>query len=199
MKIDKYGFAALAGVAALFVGGASALAESGTGQTGSGQGTTRCDHLLAKIAEKRGVTPEQLQADLQAKLLARIDAAEKAGKISAERAAALRERVTGGNLCRAGKVRHHRAARGLLGVAASYLGLDREQLRAQLPGTSLVALAGKQGKSEDQLVAAMVAPAKARLAKAVAGGKLSQTQADNALAKLQQLATKLAEKVFPAA
>jgi hypothetical protein len=197
MKIDKYGFAALGATAALFVGGASALADGG--KNGGGQSATHCDQLLAKIAEKRGVTPDQLRADIQAKLLARIDAAEKSGKISSERADALRARVTGGNLCRAGKVRHHRAARGLLGAAAAYLGLDREQLRAQLPGTSLVALAGKQGKSEDQLVAAMVAPAKARLAKAVTGGKLSQTQADNALARLQGLATKLAEKVFPAA
>ena len=197
MKIDRTAVVALAGSAALFVGAASALADSGTGQTGSGQAGARCDQLLAKIAQKRGVTPEQLQADIQARLLARIDAAEKAGKISSEQAAALRARVTGGNLCHAGKVRQHRALRGMIGAAAAFLGLDREQLRAQLPGTSLVALAGKQSKSEADLVAAMVAPAKARLAKAVTGGKLSQAQADQALTKLQVLATRLAERVFP--
>ena len=54
-----------------------------------------------------------------------------------------------------------------------------------------------QIRSEADLVTAMVAPAKARLAKAVTGGKLSQAQADQALTKLQALATRLAEKVFP--
>ena len=39
------------------------------------------------------------------------------------------------------------AARSMLRAAADFLGLNREQLRAQLPGTSLPGLAEKQGKS----------------------------------------------------
>jgi len=193
MRIDRHGVAALAGAAALLAGGGSALADGGSGTSGE-----RCDQLLAKIAAKRGVTPEQLKADLQAKLLARIDAAEKAGKMSSERAAALKQRVTEGNVCRGGKVRAHIAARGMMRAAAEFLGLDVTQLKAQLPGTSLAGLAQAQGKSVEALKAAMLAPAKERLAKAVAAGKISQARADAALAKLQERAGKLAEKAFPA-
>jgi hypothetical protein len=194
MRIDKHAVAALAGAAAVFVGGASALADDG-----GSKGAERCDQRLAKIAEKRGVSVEQLKANIQAKLLARIDAAVKAGKISPERAAELKQRVSEGNLCHAGKhARRHMAARGMMRAAAEFLGLDREQLKAQLPGNSLMGLAAKQGKSADALKAAMVAPAKERLAKAVADKKISQAQADAALGKLQELAGRLAEKVFPA-
>lgn len=193
MKIDRYAVGALVGAGALLVGGGTALAANGKGKA-----QERCDALLAKIAEKRGVSVEQLEANLKARLLARIEAAEQAGRISPERAAALKQRVSEGNLCRAGKVHQHRAARGMLGAAAAFLGLDRAELRAQLPGNSLAGLAQKQGKSVDALVAAMVAPAKERLGKAVASGKITQAQADAALVRLQELAGKLAVKVFPA-
>jgi len=193
MRIDKHAVVALAGAAALFAGGASALAGNGA------KGSERCDELLAKVAEKHGVSPEQLKAEVQARLLARIDAAEKAGKISAEQAARRRQRVSERSLCRADtRVRVHLAARGMLRAAAEYLGLDRTRLRAQLPGNSLAGLAQKQGKSVDALKAAMVDPATTRLAQAVAQGRISQAQADAALARLQELAGKLAERVFPA-
>ena len=101
--------------------------------------------------------------------------------------AQLRERVSEGSLCGArNHVRERIATRSLLRAAAKFLDLDREQLRAQLPGTSLAGLAEKQGKSASALEAAMVAPAKARLAKAVEGKKLSQDRADEILAKLEQ-------------
>ena len=133
MRPNREAAAALAaGSALLLVGGGAALAASGDGDRG-----TRCDERLAKIAERRGVTAEQLQADLKARLLARIEAAEKAGRISSERAAALRTRVSEGSLC--GRRHHVRArivVRGMVRAAAGFLKLDRPELRAQLPGTS---------------------------------------------------------------
>jgi hypothetical protein len=156
-----------------------------------------CQERLAKIAENRGVSVEQLQADIKARLVARIDAAEKAGRISSERAAQLRQRVSAGSLCGARQhVRARIAARSMLKAAADFLDLNREQLRAQLPGTSLAGLAQKQGKTASELEAAMVAPAKARLAKAVADEKLSQDRANEILAKLEQGAERLATHVF---
>lgn len=194
MRLNRHTVGALAATATLVVGGAgAALASSGDGDRGA-----RCAERLAKAAEKRGVTVEQLTADVKARLLARIDAAEKAGRISEQRAAKLRERVESAEPC-AG--RKHAPARlafgGMLKAAADFLRLDRAQLRAQLPGTSLAALAQKQGKSPVELEAAMVAPGKARLATAVANGKLSQARADRAAAKLERLADRLANKVFP--
>jgi hypothetical protein len=85
----------------------------------------------------------------------------------------------------------------MLHAAARFLGLDREELREQLPGTSLAALAEKQGKSVSALEAAMVAPAKHRLAKAVADGKLTQARADAVLERLEAAADSLAHHVFP--
>jgi hypothetical protein len=194
MKINRYAVAALAGTGALVVGGGIAAADSGGGDPAA-----RCDQRLAKIAEERGVSVEQLQADIKARLLARIDAAEKAGRISSERATALRARVAEGSLCKAQRhMRVRLVARGMIKAAAEFLGLDREELRAQLPGNSLEDLATKQGKSVDALKAAMLAPAKERLQKAVADGRISQPKADEALEKLEMLADKLATTTFPA-
>jgi hypothetical protein len=192
MRLNRHAVGVFAASATLLVGGGAALAAPADGDRG-----TMCHERLAKIAENRGVSVEQLQADIKARLLARIDAAEKAGRISSERAARLRERVSEGSLCGSRQhVRTRIAARSMLKAAADFLGLNREQLRAQLPGTSLAALAQKQGKSTSTLEAAMAAPAKARLAKAVADKKLSQERADQILAKLEKGAERLATHVF---
>jgi hypothetical protein len=194
MRPNRHTVGALAATAAVLVGAGAALAAS----PGTADRSSRCEARVARMAERRGVTLEQLTTDVKARLLARIDAAEKAGRISSERAAKLRERVTEGSLCGA---RHHAHARvalhGMLRAAAGFLGLDREELREQLPGTSLAALAEKQGKSVSALEAAMVAPAKQRLAQAVADGKLTQARADAVLERLDDAADRLAKHVFP--
>jgi hypothetical protein len=82
--------------------------------------------------------------------------------------------------------------------AARFLDLNRSDLRAQLPGHSLADLAESQGKSTSGLEAAMVAPAKARLAKAVAGGELAPARADALLTRLEQTAHRIATHEFPA-
>ncbi|HLG07479.1 MAG TPA: hypothetical protein VI409_02285 [Gaiellaceae bacterium] len=192
MRINRYAVTAIVGAGALLIGGGVAVAGPGDGDR-----SARCGERLAKIAEARGVSVEQLQADIKARLLARVDAAENAGRISSERAAQLRERISVGSLCqgaRHGKARL--AARSMLRAAAEFLGLDRAELREQLPGNSLAGLAQKQGKSVDALKAAMLAPAKERLAKAVAAGRITQAQADAALEKLGLLADRLASNTF---
>lgn len=195
MRINRLTVGALTASAAVVVGTGAALAAS----SGTADRSSRCEARVARIAERRGVTVEQLTAGVKARLLARIDAAEKAGRISPERAAKLRERVADATLCRgAHQVRSRIAAHGMLRAAAEFLGLDRQELRAQLPGTSLALLAEKQGKSISALETAMVAPAKQRLARAVAGGKLTQARADAALERLEQAAHRLATHVFPA-
>jgi hypothetical protein len=191
--------AALAGGAALLVGGgAAALAANG----GHPQHQARCDARLAKVAEHRGVTVDQLEARIKTRLLARVDALLEAGKISSDRAAALEKRISdAASICPGAHARHplaRHSARRMLKAAADFLGLDAKALRARLPGTSLTALAGQQGKTQGDLEAAMLAPAKDRLAKAVEAKHLTQAQADQALARLTTLADKLATKTFPA-
>jgi hypothetical protein len=192
MRLNRYAVGALVATATLGVGGGAALAAA------DGDRATRCEERVARIAERRGVSVEELEANLRARFTARIDEAEKAGRISPERAAALRERVASASLC-AGRTHagHRLIVRGMLGAAARFLGLDRAELRAQLPGTSLAALAEKQGKSVSALESAMVAPAETRLDRAVASGRITQAQADAVLEKLEQAAHRLAEHVFP--
>ncbi|HUG64508.1 MAG TPA: hypothetical protein VMK83_04755 [Gaiellaceae bacterium] len=193
MRLNRTTVGALAVSATLLVSGGAAFAASGDGS----RGAARCEERLAKAADKRGVSAEQLQATIEARLLARIDAAEKAGRISNERAAKLRERAAEATACGARKqVKARLAHGGMLKAATVFLGLDRAQLRQQLPGNSLVGLAEQQGKSAAALRAAMVAPAKARLAKAVADGKVTQARADKAAERLDKLADRLASKVF---
>jgi hypothetical protein len=195
MRIDRLAVAAVAGAAAsLLAGGGSALADDGDGNRAK-----RCGERLERIAERRDVSVAELRAAVEARLLARVDAALKAGRISPERAAALRARIAEGDFCR---VRHHRrahiAVHGMMRAAAEFLGLERAELRAELRGTSLAGLAAKQGKTVDALEAAMVAPAKARLARAVASGRISRARADALLEGLEKLAERLANRVFPA-
>jgi hypothetical protein len=167
MRLHRTVVGALAASATLIVGGGAAVAA-----TAGPDHETRCE----------------------ARLVARIDAAEKAGRIAPERADRLRERVE--HVCDSHP--HARiAAFGMLKAAAEFLDLDRAELRAQLPGTSLAALAEKQGKSVAGLKAAMVAPAKARLAQAVADGKITQARANVAAERLDKLADRLAARVFP--
>ena len=193
MRVNRAAVAAVAGVAALVIGGGSALAGGSDGDKGG-----RCEAQLAKIAERRGVSVDQLQADLKARLLARVDAALTAGRISGDQAARLRERIADATLCARTKRHVHHAIRGLFAAAAEYLGLSRSELREQLPGTSLAALAVKQGKTVEGLKAALLAPAKSRLAKAVADGVITQPRADALLARLGTLVDRLVAKTFPA-
>src|SRR5438132_6014760 len=160
MTLDRYTVAALLGTDALVVGGGTALAGTGDGDPGP-----RCQAPLAKIAERRDLTVEQLEAAVKMRLLARVDAALAAGRITSEQAATLRERIARADFC-SGTLRHavRHGLRKMLAAAADYLGLTPPELRDQLHGTSLAALAAKEGKSVDGLETAMLAPAKARLA-----------------------------------
>ena len=188
MRLNRNALAALAGGAALLVGGGTGVAAQGDGNA------AKCEARLAKIAEKRGVTV----AELQARMSARVDAALENGRISAARAARLKARIAQGAACRPLALRALIAKGTMLRAAGRFLGLSPRELRAELPGTSLAALSAAQGKSVEALEAAMVAPAKARLARAVATGRIDQSRADRVLERLEQAAARLAVKTFPA-
>ena len=74
--------------------------------------------------------------------------------------------------------------------------MTREALRAELAkGQSLAQIAKAKGKSVDGLEAAMLAPAKAALAKAVGNGRLTQQRADEILGRLADRIEKLVQRV----
>ena len=191
--------AALATAGALLAGGGTALADDGDG---AGK---RCERLLERIAEKRGITVAELQAKLKERALERIEAALKDGRISEERAQELRTRVNEGKACgllkqaRQARMHHQRAVKRLLAGAANYLGLTKEELRAELrSGKTLKQLAEGQGKSVSGLVDAMLAPVKESLDKAVSEGKITDERRDAILQRLTELANRLVERTFAA-
>jgi hypothetical protein len=162
--------------------------------------------LVDDVAARLGVTPDKLRTAFKAALTARVDAAVAAGKLTPEQGTKLKQRIAAGNGlgigARKGFAERQKAFRDRIAKAkahapvADYLGMTREQLRAELrSGKSLAQVAHAKGKSVDGLVAAMLAPAKARLVKAVEDGHLTKARADEILARLTDGAKKLVQRV----
>ncbi len=185
--------ATLATAGALLVGGGTALA-------GDGDKGARCDAFLAKVAEKRGVSVEQLTADYKDKVVAKIDAAVKAGKLTEAQAAEKRAKVAAATGCKGfgksvkkarGKAKH--ASVGAFAAATAYLEMSREQLKVDLAkGTTLAQIAdATSGKSAAGLKSAMLAKLKANLAKAMdrvsASDKLSAERKAAILKRLDRV------------
>jgi hypothetical protein len=186
--------ASLAAVAALAVGVTAA-------------GAADKPSLADDVAARLGVSPDKLRDAFKAVLTARIDAAVSAGRLTPEQGAKLKERIANANglgvgIRKAFAERHKAlvgriAARGKgLGAATQYLGMTREALRAELAkGQSLAQIAKAKAKSVDGLEAAMLAPVKAALAKAVGNGRLTQQRVDEILARLADGIEKRAQRV----
>lgn len=151
-----------------------------------------------QVASRLGITPDQLRSAFKAVLTARVDAAVAAGNLTPGQAAKLKERIAKANGLGLGTKRGFGEKRQALvkrlgakvkrlGTAAEFLGLTREELRAELEsGKTLAEVAVAQGKTVDGLVTAVLAPAKERLAKAVAAKRLTQQRADELVEKLEQ-------------
>ncbi len=175
------------GGAALAVvgGGGAALAAGGNPFGGSNDRQA----VLNDAAQRLNVKPAELQNALEQAMLDRIDAALKAGRITAEQANELKARVKAGDglgpLFPGGHgFGFHHGGPPLAGLdaATAYLGLTPAQLRTQLrSGKTLAQIAKAQGKSTDGLKQAMLADAKQHLDAAVKAGKLTQSQADQIL------------------
>ena len=202
---SRKAFATIA-AAALLVGGVSA-GTAGAGK-GHGQGSllraaaqyigvSRADlvregrggQTLAQIASAHGKTTAGLKAAMLAPVKVKLDAAVSAGKVSAQqsrarlvRAERLIERMVNG---KAGASKQRAAKSRLLNVSARYIGLSPKALRAELKaGKSLAQVAAAHGKTAAGLKEALLKPVKARLARAVASGRVTAASAEAKLARL---------------
>ena len=158
------------------------------------------------VAARLGITGDQLRAAFKAELDARIDAAIAAGKLTPEQGAKLKERIANakglGIGARRAFAQKHKALFtrivrvNRLHLASKYLGMTPKEIRtARQSGQSLAQIAASKGKSVDGLVAAIVAPAKARAAKAVSDGRLTQQRADELIARLTERAQAFVQRV----
>lgn len=178
--------AIVAAVAAVAVLGIAAASASAAGPP------TLADDVAARL----GIAPEKLRQAFKDAITARVDAAVTAGKLTPEQGAKLKERLANANglgLRLRGRLamKHPALLRGIrarahrLGPVTKYLGITPQELRSELrAGKSLAQIATAHGKTVDGVVDAVVAPAKARLDRAVANGHLTRQRADELLGRL---------------
>ena len=185
MKVVKWGFAAfglaaVAGVVALAAGAFGGVAQAQEPPGGDkGALHARYDEMLA---QKLGVTVDQLNAARKATRDQMIDDAVAAGRITAEQGEKLKSGEPGDfRKGRGERIKH--AVTNVFETAASILGLSNDEVKAGLKdGKSLNDLAAEQGISnfEAQMVARLTADIQAK----VADGSITQAQADRLLENL---------------
>jgi hypothetical protein len=201
LRLRKQMIAGAVVVAAL-AGGGGAIAASQLGSDADEQA------IIDDAAKRLGVEPSELSEALEQAYSARIDAAVAAGKLTQEQADALKERIQAGDVPLVGGPLfghhgpgfggHHGLRAGGLDAAASYLGLTGEELHDQLEsGKTLAEVATAEGKSVDGLKQAMLDAAKQELDAAVGEGKLTEEQADQLLANLEERIDDLVNGTLP--
>jgi hypothetical protein len=178
--------------AAALVGGGAAVAASQLGSDEEQQA------ILDDAAQQLGVEPGELRSALVDAYEARIDAAVAAGELTQEQADAIKQRLEaegapllGGPFLHGpghdGPGHHGVGHFGSLDAAAEYLGLTEDELHTRLEsGETLAEIASAEGRTVDGLVQALVAAAKDDISAAVDDGRLTQGQADEILAGLEQ-------------
>jgi polyhydroxyalkanoate synthesis regulator phasin len=148
---------------AVAIGGAVTSAQDGDGPIGS---------FLAKVADKLGVSEDELKTAIDEARTETIDEKVAEGLLTEEQAQRLKERVAGGG-------RLHRAGGHILDAAADVLGMEKNDLVAELrEGNSLADVAAAQGIGVDGFKAQLVAEVQADIDAKVADGTITQEQAD---------------------
>ncbi len=185
--------------AAALVGGGSAIAAGQLGSDANQQA------ILNDAAEQLGVEPSELNDALVNAVEARIDAAVASGELTQEQGDALKQRVEAEGVPLFGGPLLHGPGHGVglhhfggLDAAAEYLGLTEDELRADIEsGKTLAEVATAQGKTVEGLTKALVDAAEKDIAAAVDEGRLTEAQADEIRADLQEHIDRLVNGELP--
>jgi polyhydroxyalkanoate synthesis regulator phasin len=174
---------AVLGLATVAIGGAITSAQEGDGPIGT---------LLAKVADKLGVSEEELQTAFDEVRDETIDEKVAEGLLTEEQAERLRERAAEGGLLfprPSGEGRFHprqgacqRGTGLVIEAAAQVLDMPKEELVEELKdGNSLAKVAEAQGMSVEEFEAALLEQVNVQLDEMVADGTITQEQADRIL------------------
>ncbi len=155
---------AVLGLAVVTIGGAVTSAQEGDGPFGS---------FLSKVADKLGVTQDELETAFKDARIETIDEAVAEGRLTDAQAERLRE---GGFPFHR---RLHRAGGHILDAAADVLEMEKDDLVAELrEGNALADVAAAQGIGVDGFKAQLLAEVQADIDAKVADGTITQEQAD---------------------
>lgn len=186
---------------------------SATPGAGRQQAQQYVDDFLADLARNLGVTPDKLRDALKQTGLQQIDKAQQSGRVTADQAQRARDAINSGNAGGLfGGFGHGFPGAGpgfgpgkggLLGGAnhvgrlqiATFLGISEDALRTELQGKSLAQVAQAHGKTRDQLKQFMTTTVQQDLAQAVQSGRITQQQADTALAAFNSNVDRMIDEV----
>jgi hypothetical protein len=158
---------ALLGLLVVGVLAAGAVAGQALAQAGPANENAqpRGEEFLGRVAEKLGVSVDELKAAISSTELDMLDEAVQQGKVSQERAGRLRQRIEAGSLlpalsrANAGQVRLQAGQRLVLHATAEILEMTPLDLVRELrsTGQSLAQLAEEKGISRDDLKSGILA------------------------------------------
>jgi uncharacterized protein YidB (DUF937 family) len=159
--------------------------------------------VIDDAASQLGIEPSELSEALKQALKNRIDEAVEDGRLTEEQADKLKEHIDAdefpllGGPWKLGRGMDGRGLRGfgpfgrfghfkILAVAASYLGITEAELREELEDKTLAEIAREQGKTPAGLVEQLVATQTKRIDEAVADGRITEKQATELKAGLDE-------------
>jgi membrane-bound lytic murein transglycosylase B len=176
----------------------SATATPAARGTPNPQAQQRLDEHLARLAKNLGVDEAKLRDALKQTAIQEVDAAVAAGRLTADQAQQLKDRINSGAGVPLFGGLHgpkggpgggmHRGGPGLgadHAALATFLGVTAEQLRTERSTQSLAQVAQNHGKTAAQLKQFLVDQAKQRLAAEVTAGRITQAQADQRLQQFE--------------
>ncbi len=136
-------------------------------------------NFLTRVADKLGISEEQLETAIQDARLETIDEALAEGRITEEQAAKMRERVQEGASLFPKRPHHRPGAGVIVGSAAQVLDMEKAGLVEQLKdGSSLAEVAEAQGMSVEVFTAALLSQTEAQIDEMVDEGKLTAEKAE---------------------
>ena len=158
----------------------------------------------AAVADGLGVDPDALVDYLVDEITEKIEEAEEAGRIDAERAAQpianLPERVStwvqeGPQHAPDGDYRPHRPGRAqILGLVADVIGVEPEAIVTGVQdGLSIAEIAEQNGSSGEAVVDAIASQVRAHLDRAVENGRLAADEADE---RFERMLERISDRVF---
>ncbi len=169
------------GAGAVVISGAATSAQEGDGPFGS---------ILAKVADKLGVSEEELQTAFDEARDETIDEAVAEGRLTEEQAEWIKERAEEGGVLFAGPrpgQRPNGKGHHVIDAALKLLDMEKDELRQQFSeGNSLAEIAESQGMNAEDFEVELAGVIQADIEEKVASGDITEEQADRILADLEE-------------